>query len=428
MNESRVCELVTGMPIEKVVVIDTETTGTSPYDDEILSIAACDAFGNELFRSMVRPTRHTSWTEAQKINGISPRMVRNAPTIREIAETVRDLLMSDKLVVGYNLEFDLGFLYQHKVIENFPMATFDVMRSYARHYGTRRSHYGDGYMYSKLTDCARHYGYKFRAHDAMGDAKATAWCFRSLLSDKAFLSPAIDEVIDRLSRITMTQTKATASSIAELIDSGIISDQNAELKLGEVTRGKNKGEPRYECHVGGRCVGVATLGDTENILMLQAGKGGGDLPASVPCKAWLAKAGDSVRCTIEVTACDGLKRETLSSASRTRDELAEMRRKQISVPTPAPVQAPIRPRPIDSERAAEERALKKQILRDERASESSLIEFLLCLFLGLFGAHKFYRGNWKMGLVYFFTVGLFVVGWIYDCVKIGISCFGGKRG
>ncbi len=46
------------------------------------------------------------------------------------------------------------------------------------------------------------------------------------------------------------------------------------------------------------------------------------------------------------------------------------------------------------------------------------ISFLLCLFLGIFGAHKFYDGKTGLGVLYFFTGGLFGIGWIVDTVKL----------
>ena len=42
--------------------------------------------------------------------------------------------------------------------------------------------------------------------------------------------------------------------------------------------------------------------------------------------------------------------------------------------------------------------------------------FLLCLFLGFLGAHKFYEGKAGMGILYLFTFGLFGIGWFIDCV------------
>ena len=42
--------------------------------------------------------------------------------------------------------------------------------------------------------------------------------------------------------------------------------------------------------------------------------------------------------------------------------------------------------------------------------------FFLCLFLGEFGAHKFYEGKTGMGILYLFTLGLFGIGWLIDTI------------
>lgn len=44
--------------------------------------------------------------------------------------------------------------------------------------------------------------------------------------------------------------------------------------------------------------------------------------------------------------------------------------------------------------------------------------FFLCLFLGYFGAHKFYEGRIGMGILYLLTIGLFGIGWIVDIILI----------
>lgn len=44
-------------------------------------------------------------------------------------------------------------------------------------------------------------------------------------------------------------------------------------------------------------------------------------------------------------------------------------------------------------------------------------DFLICLFLGVFGVHKFKEKKFLMGVLYLFTFGLFGFGWVYDCVK-----------
>ena len=50
-----------------------------------------------------------------------------------------------------------------------------------------------------------------------------------------------------------------------------------------------------------------------------------------------------------------------------------------------------------------------------RTQKNPWLIFILCMFLGYFGVHKFVEGNIGMGFLYLFTVGLFGFGWIIDC-------------
>lgn len=44
--------------------------------------------------------------------------------------------------------------------------------------------------------------------------------------------------------------------------------------------------------------------------------------------------------------------------------------------------------------------------------------FLLCIFLGYFGAHKFYEGKIGLGILYLLTCGLCGFGWIIDTIVL----------
>lgn len=46
------------------------------------------------------------------------------------------------------------------------------------------------------------------------------------------------------------------------------------------------------------------------------------------------------------------------------------------------------------------------------------IAIILALFLGWIGGHRFYLGQIGMGLLYFFTAGLFGIGVIVDIVRM----------
>ena len=57
-------------------------------------------------------------------------------------------------------------------------------------------------------------------------------------------------------------------------------------------------------------------------------------------------------------------------------------------------------------------------MENRGTEKNKWVAFVLCLFLGLVGAHKFYEGKILVGVVYIFTAGLFFVGWIIDLLAI----------
>ena len=79
-------------------------------------------------------------------------------------------------------------------------------------------------------------------------------------------------------------------------------------------------------------------------------------------------------------------------------ELTEIRYVEVPVPTPVP-------------------ETKVQITPNGKP-KNKWVAFFLCLFLGFYGAHKFYEGRIGMGILYLFTAGLFGFGWIVDCVRL----------
>lgn len=52
----------------------------------------------------------------------------------------------------------------------------------------------------------------------------------------------------------------------------------------------------------------------------------------------------------------------------------------------------------------------------DKMMKNKWVSFFLCLFLGVFGIHKFYEGRVLLGLVYIFTMGLFGIGVFIDLI------------
>lgn len=65
---------------------------------------------------------------------------------------------------------------------------------------------------------------------------------------------------------------------------------------------------------------------------------------------------------------------------------------------------------------------------DITSPKSKVIGLLCCIFGGYLGIHYFYVGRIGMGCLYFFTMGLFGIGWFVDIIRIAIGKFPDKNG
>jgi len=52
----------------------------------------------------------------------------------------------------------------------------------------------------------------------------------------------------------------------------------------------------------------------------------------------------------------------------------------------------------------------------DNQKKSSVIAYILWLFLGIFGVHRFYVGDFFKGILLFFTLGGFIICWLVDFV------------
>lgn len=60
--------------------------------------------------------------------------------------------------------------------------------------------------------------------------------------------------------------------------------------------------------------------------------------------------------------------------------------------------------------------------------KSRAIAFILCLFLGVLGFHRFYVGKAGTGLLLLITCGGFGIWWIIDLIMIFFGSFTDKGG
>ncbi|MDF3017285.1 MAG: polymerase epsilon subunit, partial [Thermomicrobiales bacterium] len=98
-------------PLHDFVVLDVETTGLQPSRQRIIEISVARFSGGaatSLWESLCNPGRSVP-KYIVKLTGIDDDLLEDAPTFDKIAGTINELL-ADTIIVGHNIEFDLGFL------------------------------------------------------------------------------------------------------------------------------------------------------------------------------------------------------------------------------------------------------------------------------------------------------------------------------
>lgn len=60
-------------------------------------------------------------------------------------------------------------------------------------------------------------------------------------------------------------------------------------------------------------------------------------------------------------------------------------------------------------------------VNERKPTKDRLVALLLCVFLGIFGAHRFYLGKWKSGIVQLLTLGFYGVWTLVDLVMIVLN-------
>lgn len=151
-----------------VAFLDMETTGTDPYTNEVLSVAIVSGDGEVLVDSLVKPAVRKRWTNSERLHGISPSDVADAPLLVELKDGIESAL-ADRIIVGWNVGFDLRFLYACGVdVVDDESRRVDLMTAYCdwrramdKNYTKHRDTLANAVKYLGID------GHK--AHDAMSD-------------------------------------------------------------------------------------------------------------------------------------------------------------------------------------------------------------------------------------------------------------------
>lgn len=175
-------------------IVDIETTGGYAANNDITEVAIVLHDGQNItgrFESLVKPVQQIP-RYIQALTGITPELVKDAPSFADIAPRIKNLLQ-DKIFVAHNVNFDYSFLKHHLSelnidLDNPRLCTVRLTKKVF-----------PGLASYSLGSLCRHFGIEIESrHRAGGDANATARLFNLLLENNA--EPHIQGFIKRRSK------------------------------------------------------------------------------------------------------------------------------------------------------------------------------------------------------------------------------------
>ncbi len=175
-------EVVRSLPLDQVTfaVVDVETTGLSARTgDRICELAVVVSRGGEItnqLQTLINPGRPISFG-ARAVNGISDRMVSQAPAFHTVAPVLLQTL-DGAVLVGHNASFDISFLSGELRSAGYESPDNPVVDTLAL---ARRCY---TFSSNRLGDVARSLGIKVQGlHRALADATLTWHVLRRFMQD-----------------------------------------------------------------------------------------------------------------------------------------------------------------------------------------------------------------------------------------------------
>ena len=98
-----------GMDRKRVLFFDLELTGVYTHD-EIISISIVDGEGTIIMNTFVKPAHKKKWKHTEKIHGITPDMVADAPLLDELIPEIKRIFAEADNLIAYGVSTDYSHI------------------------------------------------------------------------------------------------------------------------------------------------------------------------------------------------------------------------------------------------------------------------------------------------------------------------------
>lgn len=183
-------------------VLDTETTGLSPYYDSIIEIGILRIRNNSVvaeYQQLINPQCELD-PYISNLTGITPDMLDNQPTIDMLKNEILSFIGND-LIVGHNTHFDMQFL-ANELSHNFSNEYIDTCQLAKKVYPQFPTH--------SLTILSQQLNLPIGGHRALNDCKTTKALLDSILDEMNQKSLSVEHLFSA-KRIDVSQITPTES-------------------------------------------------------------------------------------------------------------------------------------------------------------------------------------------------------------------------
>lgn len=159
-----------GMDPARVLFFDLELTGV--YDhDEIISITITDASGKVIMDTFVKPVHTKKWKRTEKIHGITPEMVADAPMLEQLRPTLLKIFDNADVVIAYGVATDYSHIKYIYDTEEEREAFHQKTRCCANEYVRYIHEHCPDEVHASLTDAMKCLGVMWdgTAHTSIAD-------------------------------------------------------------------------------------------------------------------------------------------------------------------------------------------------------------------------------------------------------------------
>lgn len=200
--------------VDDYVVLDLETTGFSPANNEIIEISALKYNNNTLigtFSQLIKPSCSIP-NKITKLTGITNEDLQGCPDIINVLPNFLNFIENYTLVT-YNGSFDLGFI--ERFIERLKLS--EINNSNLDVLYLARNCIGEVPNY-KLETLKEHFELNFESHRALSDCYTTNYIYQYCKTHQGTNSPHLNSVHHK----TVTTRKNFFSPYHESISDSII--------------------------------------------------------------------------------------------------------------------------------------------------------------------------------------------------------------